>query len=174
MTRFPKWINILAPAIAEYTDTSAVFTMQTGPGPKYARQKQVRYRGHVDDLMLAEYLHVYLVRTIERMTQAAVLKYIGPRTSFRYGMAQSIAEKLCEMAAGEKEWFRQNSDSKALVLVDRKVGMNREKFGMARYSYRKVEVSDGDAQARGQVAGRNVSIRRGLAGASKDPAVYLS
>lgn len=53
--------------------------------------------------MLAEYLHVYLVRTVERMTQAAGLKHIGSRTSFRLGMVKSIGEKLLEMAAEEEE-----------------------------------------------------------------------
>lgn len=171
---FPRWIAILAPAIAEYTGTSAVCAISTGPGSKRARQKRIRYQGHVDDLMLAEYLHVYLVRAVERMTQESGLRGRGRRASFRFGMAQSIGDKLREMAAEEKEWFRQNSDSKALVLVDKKVAMNREKFGVTRYDRDKTYASDGGAQAFGQNAGRAVDIRRGLAGTSKSPAGYLS
>ena len=164
--RFPKWISILSPAIATYTGTSAVFHL-VDLGPKSARGKQVRYRGHVDDLTLAEYLHVYLVRTVENMTQAAGLKGLGPRNSFKCGMAQSIGEKLREMAAQEEEWFCQNSDSKALALADKKDAMIRQKFGETRYSCRATYLFDSDAQACGQDAGRDVNIYRGLAGTPK-------
>ena len=166
MGRFPKWISILAPAIATYTGTSAVFH-PVDLGPKYARRRHIRYRGHVDDLMWAEYLHVYLVRTVGNMAQAAGLKGLGPRNSFKYGMAQSIGKKLREMAAQEEEWFCQNSDSKALVLADKKDAMIRQKFGETRYSRRATCLFDSDAQACGQDAGRDVNIHRGLAGTPK-------
>ena len=164
--RFPKWISILAPAIATYTGTSAVFHL-VDLGPKGARGKQVRYRGHVDDLMLARYLHVYLVRTVENLTQAAGLKGLGQQTSFKYGMAQSIGEKLREMAAEQEKWFRQDSHSKALVLVDKKAAMSRQKFGKTSYGSYVGRISDGRAQACGQAAGRDVNVHRGLAGTSK-------
>ena len=53
---YPVWMNILGPAIATYTGTHSIFGVSIGPAPKYQRLKQIKFRGHVDDLMLAEYM----------------------------------------------------------------------------------------------------------------------
>jgi len=173
MARYPVWMNILGPAIAQYTGCHSIFKVSIGPAPRYQKLKQIQFRGHVDDLMLAEYLWTYLTRTIERMTNGAGVYGVAARNSFKKGMAGEICKKLREMADEEKAWFTQHSDSRALVVVDKKAAMLREKYGIARYSRSSHGVSDGGAHARGRAAGADVSIRRGLQGTSRGATGYL-
>ena len=107
------------------------------------------------------------------MTDKARVRGVGARNIFYNGMAGDICKKLQVMAKEEEPWFAQNTDSRALVLVDKKAAMLRDKFGVAKYVKQAHGISDGGAHARGRAAGRDVGIRRGLAGTSRGAAGYL-
>lgn len=167
--RFPEWLSSLAVAVAEYSDCTAVFDWAVKNGQE---RKIVAFRGERSDLEIAKYLYVFLDRTIRNMTKARRdLKGRTAMHSFRVGMASAIGAKLREMKAQERAWFEQNPDSKALVLVNKKAALLREKFGAAKYRAARSAARDAGAFFAGKAAGRNVNVRRGVGGATNTRAL---
>lgn len=148
--RFPKWKSILGPAVARYTST---LCKAKGFRP-YAKMV---FQGHREDLMLAEYLYTYLVRSIDNAVKTHKITGRSFIASFRYGMASEISRKLRDMRQEEKT---EQTMSQALVRVEtQKEAMLRKVFGVARYSACSTNASDRGGYALGAVVGSKVGIR---------------
>ncbi len=172
--RFPKWLSQLAIGVAKYSDTHVVF----GWAPRTAngtRRKVLTFRGELTDLEVADYLFTYLKRTIERLCTEHGFEWPAERDSFKKGAAMEVVDTLERMAEEERQWFADDGNKKALVLIDKKQALIKKKFGRVGYKRGgRFTAGDGNALAAGQAAGAGVSVRRGVSGTSKGPAGYLS
>lgn len=164
---YPAWMQHLAVSVAKYSDCNARWDYT----PR--ARKVIKFQGEATDLELARYLFTYLIRTIERLTKEAGLSWPAERDSFKRGAVSEISTTLERMKAEERAWFEDSTRKNALVLVDKKVALRKQKFGVARYGKSSSSASDGTAYYGGQAAGRGVSIRRGVNGTSRGAAGYL-
>ena len=155
--RLPRWIDILAVAVAEYTDCG-VRKLRVPATIKTS----LKFYGEATDIEICVYLWTYLTRTIERLCDESGVKHIGPRTSFKMGASSEICRTLRRMKAEDRNNDAVTSDGKSLVLVNKKAAMLKEKFGVITYSRKSHGISDGGAHAAGREAGRGVSIRKAV------------
>lgn len=155
--RLPKWIDILAVAVADYTGCAVRKVRKPG-----TVLLSLKFLGEKSDLEICVYLWVYLQREIERLCDRSGVKHIGPRTSFKMGCSSEICNTLRKMMREDRKNDEVTSDGKSLILVNKKAAMMKEKFGVVTYSRSRSGVSDGGAHAAGREAGRGVSIRKAV------------
>lgn len=165
--RYPAWMQHLAVSVARYADCNARWDYT----PR--ARKVIKFQGEASDLELARYLFTYLIRTIDRLCAEAQIGWPAGRDSFKRGAVSEISKKLEAMKAEEKAWFADPTRQKALVVVDKKLAMRKQKFGVAKYGKSSSAASDGTAYMGGKAAGAGVSIRRGVAGTNRGAAGYL-
>ena len=165
--RFPAYLSTLAVAVATYCDCRARFECSYGRAKsgRPATIKQIIFEGELTDLEICKYLYTYLYRTIDRLVKKSPHnKYIGPRTSFRIACVHELAKRLREMKREETEQARTETDANsfALVMVDKKLSLLNEKFGVVKYGRSKSRYSSPEGAREGAAAGAGIGIRKAV------------
>lgn len=164
---FPRYLSMLSCAVADYTDCRARFEWTYGRAKsgRSARMKQIVFEGELTDLEVCKYLYTYLHRTIDALVKKSPHnKYIGPRTSFRVACVSELGKRLREMKREEAAQFERDGDANrfALVMVDKKLSLLNEKFGVSKYSRRAHRVGSPAGYADGAAAGAGIGIRKAV------------
>ena len=114
---------------------------------------------------LCKYLYTYLYRTIDALVKKSPHnKYIGPRTSFRIACVHELAKRLRDMKREEAAQFERDGDANkfALVMVDKKLSLLNEKFGVVKYGRGSSRVSSPEGAREGAAAGAGIGIRKAV------------
>lgn len=109
--------------------------------------------GSREQVLLAEYVALFLDREFEQLWKRAGLKGMRAKNSFFIGLARGYREKL----EGARKEMPQE-DSKALVRVEHALGERIKNLMGGFSSSRSGQVLDGEALGRGTHAGRGLSI----------------
>ena len=149
------WIGTLAVSIAGFTDVKALWAGHPQRG------MTVRFQGEATDVHYAVWLLEHLARCVRHDAGA----YVGTRRereSFRRAMVARIGQRMKEIKQQQREDMRASvSESRALVLVDRKIALRDEQFGaMKVHERRSRRPADLHAMLAGQVAGERVGFGR--------------
>lgn len=163
MVRCPVHLSVLSLAVANYCRVHSLFDWHIEP-PNFKPRKVIKFQGHKDDMELARYLYTYLSNEIDRLCNRSGVKGVGPRTIFKKACASEIANTLRHMLQEEDVEFQADRKGKAMVLLDKKRVMLRDKFGVQRTRSHRWGISDKGAYAAGREAGASVSIRKGVNG----------
>jgi len=158
LKRLPQWIDILGVAVARYTGCHVRKVRVPG-----TVKMSLKFLGEKSDLEICIYLWTYLTRVIEKLCDESGVKHIGPRTSFKMACSSEVCKTLRRMREEDKKQDATvTGNNKALILVDKKAELMRQKFGIARYKSSSGRYSDNSAAAAGREAGRGVSIRKAV------------
>lgn len=153
----PTWAGILAIGVARFTDSVVV---RKGS----VHGEMLAFQGERDDVLLARWIFGVLVGSIQNEQKASGWTNRSEAGTFRVSAASALASRLRSLAAERRAMYekaQQESNSRALVVVDRKHTELVQRFGTQKTrstssSYR----SSGAAQA-GSEAGHRINIPSG-------------
>ncbi len=164
----PPWVSRIIVSTAQLHDCEARYDVTYRDGKK-SPYLGVTFLGEKSDVIVATWVFEYLLGEIKRLG----LKYSRDmggasnvqRYSFRKACAGEISSTLRRMLRDKEEAMRGATTGKELVLAKRDIV--KKKFGIS-YSTkgRRSHYGDYNAAAAGATAGRGVSIRTGIEGAS--------
>lgn len=153
----PAWAGILGVGVARFTD-SVIVRRRTANGELYV------FQGEREDVLLGRWLFGVLVASIQGEQRASGWTGRGESTSFRVAAASTLATRLREMVSERMRMYeaaKVMSNSRALVVVDRKHGEIVQRFGTQKTrSSRRGYANSGAAMAGGE-AGRRITIPAG-------------
>lgn len=150
----PKWKSTLSVAIANYSDTQVVLGLDMD-------QRKIQFRGEKTDLAIAEYLYVYLVKSIEHLAFRSAACGTTELNSYKLGCVREISATLIRMKEEERGEMG-SGNGKALVLVQQKQDILAKKYGIAKYHRANPKIGDRSAYEDGRRAGAGLAIRRGV------------
>lgn len=153
----PGWAGVLGVGVARFTD-SIIARKRTANGEMFV------FRGEKEDVLLARWIFGCLVDAIQREQRTSGWTARGDAGSFCMAAASALQDRLKGLwrdRQAEFEQARATSNSRALVVVDRKrteiaVRFGEQKTRNTRAGYR----SSGAAMA-GSEAGRRINIPQG-------------
>lgn len=150
--QFPTWAGVLSIGIARFTGTITV-----------RRRNEFGevciFQGEKNDVLFARWLFGALVHQIQIEQLASGWNKRTDCNQFRYGAAASLQARLKALAAERSAIYKQaqqQSGSKALMVVERKLDIIREKFGAQRTSTARATISG--ATIAGRQAGQRMNI----------------
>jgi hypothetical protein len=153
----PSYAGILCVGVARFTDSIVIG--RNGPNGK-----MLVFCGEKNDVLFARWVFGVLVDSINVEQRKSGWTKRGEASSFRVAAASTIAKRLKELAAERRAMYQQaqaTSNSRALVVVDRKAAIVAERFGRQQTrSTRSGYTSSGAAQA-GHAAGSRINIPSG-------------
>ena len=126
----PKWMSILAPAVAKFNDTQAL-----------GAEGRIVFRGFETDVFLSLSMYEYLVKTITRLCKEYMREcgyshyHASVGDPFKYNAAKAVCEKIRELIKERKTV--QTSTGKDLVII--KKDLVEQKFGAVKYVKSKKE-----------------------------------
>ena len=154
----PTWAGILVVGVARFTDSIG--------GRKCTEHGEMfTFRGEQQDVLLARWIFGVLVNSILAEQRASGWTKRGDANGFRVAAASTLATRLRTLAAERRAMYeaaRAQSQSRALVVVERKAGEIVKRFGTQKTkstSYRSV-ASSGASMA-GRQAGARINIPSG-------------
>ncbi len=160
-TKVPLWIRRLLAVVGTYFHVK----------PLNGQHGNLHILGAKQDVDVAVYVFSYLVREIERITDAYIKEYSGSslsqqkslRASYTEGAVAGVSEVIKHEEAS-KEVARSASGTELVVLkhaaLDKFV---KEKYPRLHKNYSKSTVEfSSDAYSKGKEDGQNISIRRGV------------
>lgn len=158
---FPAWLSSLAVHVADFTETRVRFEWAPLGGGK-----MLKFLGERGDIEIARYLITYLQRQVLALTKTSgVQRHIGPRTSYQRGIVAAIGQRLAEMKSEDRA-AQLTTPGSGLVLVNRKLALIQEKFGVTKYkntSHRTYSsYGDGFADGAGVALNRAINQGRGV------------
>lgn len=116
--------------------------------------------GKKPNLEVVEFMYTYLAGEIDRLTPPKMpKKWVA---SFRLGAVTCISKRLRE----ELNSFQSTPETKALVLVSDKAVSTRVEKDFPKLHYKTINVADRGAYLDGQIAGRSIQFRQGVAAQS--------
>jgi hypothetical protein len=150
---YQKWVGILSLGVAKFTDSIAV-RRETENG------QMLVFRGEKNDVLLARWLLAVLVIEIERELSGSGWRGKDPN-AFRIAAAGTLQVRLIGMAAERVKMYREaqrKSNSRALVVVDRKAMVIAEIFGKQKTSRNGRFYGSAGAYVAGSSAGQRINI----------------
>ena len=161
---FPNWAGVLAIGVSAFTD-SVVIRRTTSAG------QVLVFQGEKNDVLLARWLFGVLVHSINAEQKLSGWTKRGESVAFRGAAAATLQRRLHALHAERQAMYRKaqvESQSRALVVVDRKAVAIAERFGKQQVSHRRGSYSSVGAYQAGQEAGARINIPAGrpIAGAS--------
>jgi len=160
----PSYAGILSIGVARFTD-SVVVRKRNEFG------ELLVFQGEKEDVLLARWLFGVLVESILREQRKSGWTARGDANSFRSAAAGTLQTRLCNLARERSVIMQEakaQSNSRALVVVDRKQAIIAERFGAQRTSTRRSSVCASGAYYAGKTAGASINIPSGrpIAGAN--------
>ena len=151
----PGHIGTLALAVAKFTD-SIVILKTTANG------KTLVFRGEKNDVLLARWLLGVLVHSIDREQKSSGWSSKSDAAAFKVGATRELYKRLFALHAERQAMYQaaqRESNSRALVVVDRKHGQIVKLFGVQRVRHSSSRGrGDTGAGVAGREAGHSVTI----------------
>ncbi len=153
----PTWAGILCVGVARFTDSIAG-RKRTANGEMFV------FRGEKEDVLLARWIFGVLIDSIQAEQKASGWTKRGEANSFRVAAASTLATRLRHLADERKAMYEQAkaaSNSRALMVVDRKALEIASRFGKQRTRSCSGGYSSSGAAMAGGEAGRRINIPAG-------------
>jgi hypothetical protein len=153
----PAWAGVLGVGVARFTD-SVIVRKRTANGEMFV------FQGEREDVLLARWLFGVLVQSIQSEQRASGWTAQGEASSFRMAAASALQSRLRTLAAERVAMYekaRVESNSRALVVVDRKRSEIVARFGTQKTSSSRARYRDSGAAMAGSEAGRRINIPAG-------------
>lgn len=154
----PSWAGVLGVGVARFTD-SIIGRKRTEHGEMFV------FRGEKQDVLLARWIFACLAQSIQSEQRTSGWSGRSEANSFRMAAAGTLQSRMMALARERRQMFEQaraTSNSRAIVVVDRKALEIAQRFGTQktrRSSYGRGGQS-GAVQA-GQQAGARINIPSG-------------
>jgi hypothetical protein len=151
---FPTWTGVLAVGIARFTD-SIVVRKTTANG------QILVFQGEKNDVLFARWMFTVLVESIQREQKQSGWTNRTDSTAFRSAAASSLANRLRTLATERQAIYRQaqaTSNSKALMVVERKGAEIAKYFGRQHVKHTYSGVTRSGASVAGREAGSRINI----------------
>ena len=149
----PSWQSMIAVACAKLFDAQADIVIG-GEG------EILRMLGFETDVLVASWLCVYLVRTVERARDREVKGKVA-RADFCQAAASTLAHRLNEMRKARDAEFAGASGGTALAVVNKKAAAIAAEFGAPNYIHTSYRPRDAAAYRAGQETGKAIHIPDG-------------
>lgn len=167
----PAFAGVLAVGVARFTG-SLVTRRTTVHG------QMLVFQGEKEDVLLAQWLFAVLVQSIQREQKRSGWTRRGEAATFRSAAASALHKRLKALAAERIAMYQAaqaQSESRALVVVDRKAAEVEWRFGVQRTERIRLNPGNHGAREAGQAAGREINIPAGrpIAGGGR-PRGYLA
>lgn len=153
----PTYASILSVGVARFTD-SIVGRRTTQNG------EMIFFRGEREDVLLARWILGVLVDQILVEQRNSGWTRRGDSNAFRWAAASALAQRLKALHAERQAIYRQvqtASNSRALVVVDRKAMEVVKRFGAQRVKSTSSRVTSSGAHHAGHSAGQRINIPSG-------------
>ena len=154
----PAWAGVLAVGVGRFTD-SVVIRKRTEHGEMFA------FRGEQNDVLLARWNFGVLVASINAEQKASGWTTRADASTFKLAAASTLQKRMGSLAAERRAMYeeaRVQSNSRALVVVDRKANEIAVRFGEQKTRNTRFSGSgDSGARIAGQQAGARINIPSG-------------
>jgi hypothetical protein len=154
----PGHVGTLALGVAKFTDSIVILTTT-------ANGKTLIFRGERNDVLLARWILGVLINSINREQKASGWTTKSDATAFKTGAARELYKRLFALHAERQAMYQaaqRESNSRALVVVDRKHNQIAKLFGSQRVSYKRARsAGDSGAGIAGLEAGQRINIPAG-------------
>jgi len=153
----PSWSGVLAVGVARFTD-SVVIRKTTANGEMFV------FQGEREDVLLGRWLFGVLVNSIQAEQRNSGWTSRGDASSFRMAAASILQKRLKDLAAERIRMYEQaraTSNSRALVVVDRKRSEIVARFGTQKTRSSRSGYHSSGAAVAGQEAGKRINIPAG-------------
>ena len=153
----PAWTGILGVGVARFTD-SIIVRRRTASGDLYV------FQGEREDVLLARWLFGVLVESIQNEQRQSGWTARGEASTFRTAAASELQKRLKGLRAERQAIFEQaraTSNSRALVVIDRKALAIVARFGGQKTSRRSAGYRSHGAAIAGREAGSRITIPAG-------------
>ena len=153
----PSYAGVLAVGVGRFTD-SVVIRKRTANG------EMLVFQGEKEDVLLARWLFGVLIRSIMDEQRASGWTKRGDAGSFRTAAASTLQSRLRALAAERVKMYEQaraESNSRALVVVDRKRTEIVQRFGTQKVRKSARCYSSNGAAMAGSDAGKRINIPAG-------------
>jgi hypothetical protein len=150
----PSWAGVLVVGVAKFTD-SVVIRKRTEAGEIFA------FRGEQNDVLLARWIFGVLVQSIQLEQIKSGWTKRGEANSFRMAAATTLQKRLRTLTAERVKMYEQaraESNSRALVVVDRKQNEIAVRFGAQKTRSSRSGYSSSGAAIAGHAAGSRINI----------------
>ena len=154
---YSTWVGVLAVGVARFTD-SIVGRSLTGNG------QMLVFRGEREDVLLARWLLGVLTESLQREQKASGWTSRADAGSFRMSAASTLSWRLRDLANERRAMYetaKRESNSRALVVIDRKALEIVKRFGTQKTRTNRAGYSSSAAAIAGQEAGRRINIPAG-------------
>lgn len=161
----PSWAGVLGVGVARFTD-SIIGRKTTAHGEMFY------FRGEKEDVLLARWIFGVLVESIHSEQRRSGWTGRGDANTFRMAAASTLQSRLKELAAERIRMYEQaraTSNSRALVVVDRKRQEIALRFGAQKTRKCSAGYRSSGAAMAGSEAGKRINIPAGrpLAGGAR-------
>lgn len=153
----PSYAGVLAVGVGYFTD-SIVGRKTTASG------EMLVFRGEKDDCLLARWIFGVLVQSILREQQVSGWTGRGDANSFRLAAASALQSRMKEMQRERMAMYeaaKAQSQSRALVVVDRKRQEIAVRFGVQKTRRSGARFHSSGAAVAGSEAGKRINIPSG-------------
>lgn len=153
----PSYAGILAVGVGRFTD-SVVIRKTTANG------EMLVFQGEKEDVLLARWLFGVLVSSILAEQRKSGWTGKGDANSFRVSAASALAQRLRNLARERIKMYEQakaESNSRALVVVDRKQNEIALRFGTQKTRSSRIGYRSSGAAIAGRDAGSRINIPAG-------------
>jgi len=153
----PGYAGVLAVGVARFTD-SVVVRKRTAQG------EMLVFQGERQDVLLARWVFGVLIESILREQKASGWTGRGDASTFRLSAASALAARLRTLATERMAMYQQakaESNSRALVVVDRKRMEISKRFGEQKTRTSRASYRSSGAAIAGSEAGKRINIPSG-------------
>ena len=153
----PSYAGILAIGVARFTDS--VVVRKTG-----ANGEMLIFQGEKEDVLLARWIFGVLVASILAEQRRSGWTARGDASAFRVSAASTLARRLRTLAKERTAMYEQakaESNSRALVVVDRKQAEIVSRFGAQKTRSSRTSYRSSGAAVAGSEAGGRINIPAG-------------
>ena len=154
---YSTWVGVLAVGVGKFTD-SIVGRSTTCNG------QMLVFRGEREDVLLARWLLGVLIESLQREQKASGWTSKSDAGSFRMSAASTLAGRLRTLATERRAMYetaKRESNSRALVVVDRKALEIVKRFGTQKTRSHSTGYRSNGAAIAGREAGQRINIPTG-------------
>lgn len=153
----PGYAGVLAVGVAKFCD-AIIARKETANG------QMLVFKGEKDDVLLARWIFGCLIASIQHEQKASGWTARGDSNSFRMAACATLQKRLYALRAERQkihEEAKAASNSRALVVVNRKALEVVARFGEQKTSARRASLRSSGAAIAGHAAGQKINIPSG-------------
>lgn len=154
---YSTWVGILAVGVARFTDSIAARKLS-------ANGQLLVFRGEKEDVLLARWILGVLVASVQSEQRKSGWTGRSDAGSFRTAAASTLAQRLRALHTERQAMYQKakaESNSRALVVVDRKRSEIVQRFGEQKTRSASAGYRSSGAAIAGSEAGKRINIPAG-------------